>query len=158
MFALMTRWLTRKTLLFLWVALLAAAPVGAQEVRPFRVEGQAIEQALAAGGDAARGRALLIARDPANCLLCHAAPADLVKDGVGFSGNLATSLDGAGARWTPGQLRLRIVDSRRLNPETIMPSYYRVDGLNEVAAAWRGKPIMNAQQIEDLIAYLATLR
>jgi sulfur-oxidizing protein SoxX len=66
-------------------------------------------------------------------------------------------LDGAGTRWTAGQLRLRIVDSRHLNPDTIMPSYYRSDGLVEVAAAWRGKPILNAQQIEDLIAYLLTL-
>ncbi len=146
------------TLPGVWLALLAATPVAAQEVRPYRVEGQAIEQALAASGDAARGRALLVARDPANCLLCHAAPVELVKSGVRFSGNLAPSLDGAGARWTPGQLRLRIVDSRRLNPDTIMPSYHRVDGLNEVAAAWRGKPIMTAQEIEDLIAYLATLR
>ena len=146
------------TLLMVWVALLAAAPVGAQEMRPYRVEGQAIEQALAPSGDAARGRALLVARDPANCILCHAAPVDLVKSGVRFSGNLAPSLDGAGARWTPGQLRLRIVDSRLLNPDTIMPSYYRADGWIEVAAAWRGKPIMTAQQIEDLIAYLETLR
>jgi sulfur-oxidizing protein SoxX len=145
------------TLCGLWVALLTAAPVGAQEVRPYRVEGQAIEQPLAASGDPARGRALLVVRDPANCILCHAAPADLVKSGVRFSGNLAPSLDGAGTRWTAGQLRLRIVDSRHLNPDTIMPSYYRSDGLVEVAAAWRGKPILNAQQIEDLIAYLLTL-
>jgi sulfur-oxidizing protein SoxX len=143
-----------------WVcaALLAAAPAGAQEVRPYRVEGQAISLPLTASGDATRGRALLIARDPANCILCHVAPADLVESGVRFSGNLAPTLDGAGARWTPGQLRLRIVDSSRINPETIMPSYYRIDGLVEVAAAWRGKPIMNAQQIEDLIAYLVTLK
>ncbi len=145
------------TLCGLWIALLTAAPVGAQEVRPYRVEGQAIEQPLAASGDPARGRALLVARDPANCILCHAAPVDLVKSGVRFSGNLAPSLDGAGTRWTAGQLRLRIVDSRHLNPDTIMPSYYRSDGLVEVAAAWRGKPILNAQQIEDLIAYLLTL-
>ena len=146
------------TLCGLWIALLTAAPVGAQEVRPYRFEGPAIEQPLAPSGDAARGRALLVARDPANCILCHAAPVDLLKSGVRFSGNLAPSLDGAGARWTAGQLRLRIVDSRRLNPDTIMPSYYRSEGLIEVAAAWRGKPIMNAQQIEDLIAYLLTLQ
>jgi sulfur-oxidizing protein SoxX len=72
------------TLCGLWVALLTAAPVGAQEVRPYRVEGQAIEQPLAASGDPARGRALLVARDPANCILCHAAPVDLVKSGVRF--------------------------------------------------------------------------
>jgi len=158
MFMLTPRWMRQQPRRWAWVGLLVAGSVGAQEVRPYRVEGQAIPLPLAASGDAARGRALLVARDPANCILCHAAPADLVNSGVRFSGNLAPTLDGAGARWTPGQLRLRIVDSSRINPDTIMPSYYRIDGLVEVAAAWRGKPIMNAQQIEDLIAYLATLQ
>ena len=101
---------------------------------------------------------MLAAREPANCILCHTAPADLASAGVRFSGNLAPSLDGAGSRWTAEQLRLRLVDSRRLNPQTIMPSYYRSEGLVEVAAAFRGKPIMDAQQIEDLIAYLSTLK
>jgi len=73
-------------------------------------------------------------------------------------GNLAPPLAGAGARLDEGQLRLRIVDSMRLNPQTIMPSYYRVDGLNRVAAAWRGKPVLTAQQVEDTVAYLLTLR
>jgi sulfur-oxidizing protein SoxX len=158
MFALIPQWVCRMTLPVVGPALLAAAPASAQAVQPYRVEGLAIEQPLSARGDASRGRALLVARDPANCILCHAAPADLMKSGVRFSGNLAPSLDGAGARWTPGQLRLRIVDSRRLNPDTIMPSYYRTDGLVEVATAWRGKPILNPQQIEDLIAYLVTLQ
>jgi sulfur-oxidizing protein SoxX len=73
-------------------------------------------------------------------------------------GNLASPLAGVGTRLSEGQLRLRIVDSARLNRDTIMPSYYRVDGLNQVAAAWRGKPILTAQQIEDAVAYLRTLR
>ena len=73
-------------------------------------------------------------------------------------GNLAPPLGGAGARLSEGQLRLRIVDSMRLNPQTIMPSYYRVDGLNQVAAALRGKPVLTAQQVEDVVAYLLTLR
>ena len=101
---------------------------------------------------------MLVAREPANCILCHTAPVDLASAGVRFSGNLAPSLDGAGSRWTVEQLRLRLVDSSRLNPQTIMPSYYRTEGLVEVAAAFRGKPIMDAQQIEDLIAYLSTLK
>lgn len=142
----------------LGLTLALVGTAAAQELRPYRVEGHAIEQTLGPTGDAVRGRALLVARDPANCILCHAAPTELVGAGVRFSGNLAPSLDGVGARWTPGQLRLRIVDSRRLNPESIMPSYYRTDGLVEVGAAWRGQPIMSAQQIEDLIAYLVTLR
>jgi len=142
----------------LCVILLVAAPALAQEMRPYRVEGNAIPEPFAAGGDAARGRAMLLSRDPANCILCHAAPADLVKAGARFSGDLAPPLEGVGARWNPGQLRLRLADSARLNPDTIMPSYYRTEGLAEVAAAFRGKPIMNAQQIEDLIAYLVTLK
>lgn len=138
--------------------LLIALPASALDIRPYRVEDNAIREPLAATGDAARGRAMLVAREPANCILCHTAPADLANSGVRFSGNLAPSLDGAGSRWTVEQLRLRLVDSSRLNPQTIMPSYYRTEGLTEVAAAFRGKPIMNAQQIEDLIAYLSTLK
>jgi sulfur-oxidizing protein SoxX len=121
---------------------------------PYRVEGDAIPGPLVpAPGDAARGREVLLGRD-GNCLLCHAVP----ESGGRFMGNLALPLSGIGARLSAGQLRLRIVDSMRLNPQTIMPSYYRVDGLNKVAAAWRGKPVLTAQQVEDTIAYLLTLR
>ena len=67
-------------------------------------------------------------------------------------------LAGTGGRWSEGQLRLRLVDASRLNPATIMPSYYRLDGLDRVGAAWRGKPILSAEQIEDMVAYLASLR
>jgi sulfur-oxidizing protein SoxX len=73
-------------------------------------------------------------------------------------GNIGPPLAGVGARLSEGQLRLRIVDSMRLNRDTIMPSYYRVDGLNLVAEAWRGKPVLTAQQVEDTVAYLLTLR
>ena len=73
-------------------------------------------------------------------------------------GDIAPPLSGVGARLSEGQLRLRIVDSSRLNPETVMPSYYKVDGLVRVASAWRGKPVLTAQQIEDVVAYLKTLK
>jgi sulfur-oxidizing protein SoxX len=63
-----------------------------------------------------------------------------------------------GARWSAGELRLRLVDATRLNPATIMPSYYRIDGLVRVAPNYRGKPALTAQQIEDVVAYLATLK
>jgi sulfur-oxidizing protein SoxX len=123
-------------------------------VLPYRVDGDAIPERLAAApGDAERGKAVVISRD-SNCLLCHAVP----DSGVRFMGNVGQSLEGVGARMTEGQLRLRIVDSTRLNPATIMPSYYRVDGLNEVAEVWRGKPVLTAQQVEDTVAYLLTLR
>ncbi len=75
-----------------------------------------------------------------------------------FQGDLAPNLAGAGSRWSEGQLRLRLVDASRLNPATIMPSYYRVDGLVRVGSTWQGRPILSADQIEDIVAYLATLR
>jgi L-cysteine S-thiosulfotransferase len=106
-----------------------------------------------APGDATRGRALVLERT-STCILCHSGPFPEEK----FQGDLAPSLAGAGSRWSEGQLRLRLVNASRLNPATIMPSYYRVDGLERVAPAWRGKPILSAEQIEDIVAYLATLR
>jgi len=141
-----------------WLAVLGVMtghPAGAADaLAPYRVEGDAIREPLAAApGDAARGRDILMGRD-GNCLLCHAVP----ETGVRIMGNLAFPLSGVGARLSAGQLRLRIVDSRRMNPDTIMPSYYRVEGLNQVAAAWRGKPVLTAQQVEDTVAYLLTLR
>ena len=75
-----------------------------------------------------------------------------------FQGNISTNLAGAGTRWTVAQLRLRIVNSRQLNPTSVMPAYYRVDGLTRVAATSRDKPILDAQQIEDVVAWLATLK
>jgi sulfur-oxidizing protein SoxX len=134
----------------------AACAVAAQPVLlvPYRVEGDSIAEPLAAAaGDPQRGREILLGRD-GNCLLCHAVP----ETGARFMGNLALPLSGVGTRLTAGQLRLRIVDSMRLNPETIMPSYYRVDRLNQVAETWRGKPVLTAQQVEDTVAYLLTLR
>jgi len=104
-------------------------------------------------GDAVRGRSVMAGRD-ANCLLCHVVPGS----GVRFMGNVAPPLSGIGTRLSAAQLRLRIVDQSRLNRDTVMPSYYRVAGLNNVAEAYRGKPILTAQQIEDVVAYLQTLR
>jgi len=125
-----------------------------QELRPYTITGDAIPQPLTgAAGDPARGRALVLERT-STCILCHSGPFPEER----FQGDLAPNLAGSGRRWSEGQLRLRLVDASRLNPATIMPSYYRVDGLERVAAAWRGKPILSAEQIEDIVAYLATLR
>jgi sulfur-oxidizing protein SoxX len=106
-----------------------------------------------APGDPARGRATLVNRQ-STCILCHNGPFPEEK----FQGDLAPGLTGAGSRWSEGQLRLRLVDASRLNAATIMPSYYRVDGLHRVGTVWRGKPILSAEQIEDMVAYLASLR
>jgi len=123
-------------------------------LRPYQVVGDAVPQSLTGvPGDPARGRAIVIKRE-STCLLCHAGPFPEER----FQGNLAPDLKGAGARWSEGELRLRMVDATRLNPATIMPSFYRVDGLSRVAQAWRGKPVLTAEQVEDVVAYLATLR
>lgn len=118
------------------------------------VAADTIEEPLTAiPGDPARGREVLMGRD-GNCLLCHAVP----ETGARFMGNLGPPLSGIGARLTAGQIRLRVVDTKRLNPESIMPSYYRTDGLAQVARAHQGRTILTAQQIEDAVAYLQSLR
>ena len=135
----------------------AVGMAGAQAqsaLRSFQVVGDAIPASLiGARGDPERGRAIVVARQN-TCLLCHSGPFPEQR----FQGNLSPDLKGTGARWSEGQLRLRIVDASRLNADTIMPSYYRVDGLARVGAAWRGKPILSAEQIEDVVAYLTTMK
>ena len=135
---------------------LLALPLAAraQAVASYKIVSDGIPDSLTgAPGNATRGRALILDRT-ATCILCHSGPFPETK----FQGDLAPSLAGAGGRWSESQLRLRLVDAAHFNPDTIMPSYYRVDGLARVGASWRGKPIMSAEQIEDIVAYLATLR
>lgn len=107
-----------------------------------------------APGDPARGRAIVATRQRGLCLLCHSGPFPEER----FQGDLAPDLAGAGSRWSEGQLRLRIVDGSRLNPATIMPSYGRSEGLDRVAPAYRGRPVLAPGEIEDVVAFLATLR
>lgn len=137
---------------------LAAVAVGLSpawaQVVPYEVVGDAIPKPLtAAAGDAERGRAIVGDRQVGLCLLCHRGPFPHEQQGT-----LAPDLAGAGSRWSEGQLRLRLVDPRRLNPTTLMPSYHRIEGLQRVGPAWRGKPVLAAQQIEDVVAFLRTLR
>ena len=132
---------------------MAITAAHAEPLLPYIVKGDAIDASLTGRpGDALRGRALALNRTT-TCVLCHPAPgaADNAR------GDLAPEFAGAGSRWTPGQLRLRLVDAARLNPATIMPSYYRRDGLQRVAPAWAGKTILSADEIEAIVAYLATL-
>ena len=112
------------------------------------------ESLTGAKGDPARGRAIVVNRQVGLCLLCHSGPFPEER----FQGELAPDLRGAGARWTEGQLRLRIVDSGRINPASIMPAYHRTEGLTRVAPAFRGKSILSAEQVEDVVAFLMTLK
>jgi sulfur-oxidizing protein SoxX len=135
-------------------ALALPGTAAAQTLQPYVVAGDAIAASLTgAAGDATRGRALVLNRT-STCILCHSGPFPEEK----FQGDLAPDLAGSGSRWSAAQLRLRIVDASRLNPATIMPSYYRTDGLTRIGPAWRDKPILSAEQIEDIVAYLASLR
>jgi len=105
-------------------------------------------------GDALRGRVIAVSRSQGLCLLCHSGPVPEER----FQGNLAPDLAGAGARWNAAQLRLRLVNPQHFNPDSIMPAYYRSEGLTRVGARWQDRPILDAQQIEDVIAWLMTLR
>ena len=106
-----------------------------------------------AKGDPARGRAIVANRQVGLCLLCHSGPVPEER----FQGNLAPDLRSA-ARLTEGQIRQRIVDPRRANPDTIMPAYFDTKGLTRVAPSFREKTILTAEQIEDIVAYLVTLK
>lgn len=137
--------------------LIAALPCVGEEAGAYVVTGDAIARPLEGReGDPARGAALISDRHRSLCTLCHRGPFSEPH----LHGALAPDLNGVGARFSEGQIRLRVVDMKRLVPETIMPSYYRI-GDEEgryVAAGWRGKPILTGRDIEDIVAYLATLK
>ena len=137
-----------------WWWLAAGVAMSVAGAGSLQVVGDSAPARLAAAGDPARGRALVVARESANCVLCHAVPDPAVR----FSGNVGPSLAGAGARLSEGQLRLRVADNLRVNPDTVMPSYYKVEGLDRVAPAYVGKPVLTAQEVEDIVAWLGTLR
>ena len=144
------RWLTVTGAMCLIVAVAVpmayASPV---------VVGDGIPESLTGvAGDAAKGRTIVATRQVGLCLLCHAGPIPEEK----FQGTLAPDLSGAGARLTTAQLRLRMVDSRKINPSSIMPAYFRSEGLSRVGTQWQGKTILSAQQVEDVVAYLETLK
>lgn len=134
------------------VAALAAVPGTAAE---YGVRGDAIPASLSgAKGDSTRGRAIIVNRQVGLCLLCHSGPFPEER----FQGTIGPDLNGVAARLSEGQIRLRIVDPSRVNAATIMPAYFRTDGLTRVAPAFRDKTILSADQIEDVVAFLVTLR
>jgi sulfur-oxidizing protein SoxX len=126
--------------------LLVAGVAAAQDGLPGSLTGRL--------GDPVRGRAIVVDRQAGMCLLCHSGPFAEER----FQGDLGPDLDGAGSRWSEAELRLRLVDPRRFNPSTIMPSFRRTEGLNRVAPARRGQPLLTAEQVEDVVAFLITLR
>ena len=105
-------------------------------------------------GDVGRGRAIVVERTIGNCLICHNVP----EPNERFMGDVGPSLKGVGSRLTPGQIRLRMVDQTRINPASIMPPYHRTENLTRVPYRFRDRPALTAQQIEDVVAYLSTLK
>ncbi len=108
--------------------------------------------AAAPQGDVARGRTLLLQRQETGCILCHVLP------GLPQGGALGPSLIGLGQRFTAEQLRLRIADARRTNPDTVMPPYFSTEGLDNVARAQAGKTVLSEQALADIVAYLLAER
>ena len=146
--------MSRLSLAGLICALGCAVGTAQETLVPYTVVGDAIPKSLTGKpGDPVNGRAIVIKRE-STCLLCHSGPFPDQR----FQGDLSPSLSGTGSRWSEGELRLRMVDASRLNPATIMPSFYRIDGLTRVAANFRGKPVLTAEQIEDVVAFLTTLK
>ena len=132
-----------------------AALLGIWLSAPAGAAGPGLETSLTgAPGDAARGRAIVADRRRGLCLLCHSGPFPEER----FQGSLAPSLAGVGARLGAAELRLRMVDSRKVMADSIMPAYFRAEGLNRVAQAQQGKTILSAAEIEDVVAFLATLK
>lgn len=105
-------------------------------------------------GDPEKGRAIVANRQVGLCLLCHSGPFPEER----FQGNLAPDLRGVGARLSEDQLRQRLVDPARFNPKTIMPAYAKADGLTRVAPSLQGRTLLSNEQIDDVVAYLATLK
>lgn len=120
------------------------------------VDGSAIPASLTGKpGDAANGKKVFVNRKQGNCLACHAVSS--LSDQP-FHGDIGPSLDGVAERYTEGEMRLRIVNPKVIYDGTIMPAFYRIDGMHRVMDKFKGKPILTAQQVEDVIAYLKTLK
>lgn len=121
---------------------------------PFRIVDDTIPEPLTSQpGNPERGRAVALDRSRGNCITCHKMPVQ-----ADFQGDFGPPLDGVAERYTLPELRLRIVDMKRVNPDSNMPSFYRLEGLRAVRRDWAGKTILTAQEVEDLLAYLMTLR
>jgi sulfur-oxidizing protein SoxX len=145
------------------LALSAALGTAVVFTANFTVVGDGIPQPLTTTpGDAAAGRAIVVDRQQGLCLLCHSGPFD--RNAMEKAqGNLSTNLSGVGSRYSAAQLRLRVADAKHLNPASLMPAFHRLPAdahthTQRVGAAWQGKPVLSAQQVEDVVAFLETLK
>lgn len=105
-------------------------------------------------GDPAKGLNAIINRKKGNCLACHVAP----KVDQPYQGKIGPEFAGVADRWSEAEIRMIVVNAKANNPDTIMPGFHRVEGLNRVLKNFKGKPILTAQEVEDIVAYLVTLK
>ena len=127
-----------------------------QDYCSWEVKDYAIEEPLCGlDGDALRGKQIVSDSHMGNCLACHQLPIP----GIEAYGTIGPPLQGIASRFTEAQIRVRIVDTRNINPMSIMPGFYRDPRLiNRPGKPYRGKTFLTAQQVEDVIAYLVTLK
>ena len=148
----------KKSLILAGVVSATALPISAAEIMPMKVAftDGAVEMSLSGkAGDAATGRNVFMDRKLGNCLACHQNE-DMAEHP--FHGEVGPALDGVGDRWTEAELRGIVANSKEMFPETIMPGFYVVDGFNRTLDKFEGKSILNAQQVEDVVAYLLSLK
>lgn len=130
-------------------------PVLAAGTTKYEIKDDAISASLTGkAGNVANGKKLAINRKKGNCLACHVMP---IPEQA-FHGNIGPDLNGVGSRYEVGELRLRVVDSKIVNEDTIMPAFYRDTGMNRVMKKFKGKSVLSAQDVEDIVAYLTTLK
>ena len=152
----------RYVLPVLGVVVLAAASISlpanaaAEELVKFSIiDGQSVPASLTGKpGDPVKGREVAIHRQKGNCLACHTLPAPDQP----YHGEVGPDLNGVASRLSEGEIRLRIVNPKYANPATIMPAFYRTEGLHRVAKNFQGKPMLTAEEVEDVVAYLMTLK
>lgn len=136
------------------VAGVVASGANAQEMANVNIVDGTIPQSLTGTpGDPVNGRKVAIHRKKGNCLACHQMPIPEQQ----FHGETGPALHGVGDRMTEAELRMRLVDPKVVDPDTMMPSFYKTD-LHRVLPKFQGKTILSAQEIEDVVAYLKTLK
>ncbi len=140
--------------------LLSAAAVAQDANKPDPIRLEVVKDEIpksltGAPGNAEAGRKVFLTRNLGNCLACHQVSALKSEE---FHGEFGPSLDGVGSRYTEGQLRLIVADAKRMFTDTVMPAFHRNDGFSRVRPEFVGKPILTAAQVEDVVAFLATLK
>ena len=142
--------------LFIFISLTpnVATAMDVKGMMSYKIVGKSIPKSLTGKpGDPKKGLKTAVNRKKGNCLACHTLPNVKQAD----HGEIGPPLMGVAKRYKEGELRLRLVNPKKLNPDSIMPSYYRTSGYTRVQKKWKGKTIISAQDVEDILAYLKTL-